>query len=94
MITGQATRNICNALARANLRTCFLYAGLAKSELKAGNQRLAERSFGLARSSHEAILRFMGKLEDERQRNEIRANLIQLEKKLDLLQGQLKPKPV
>jgi hypothetical protein len=94
MITGQATRNICNALVRANLGTCFMYAGLAKSELKAGNHVLAERSFGLARSSHGAILRFMGKLDDERQHNEIRTHLIQLEEKLDLLQGQLRTEPV
>jgi hypothetical protein len=94
MITGQATRNLCNELVRVNLGICFMYAGLAKSELNAGKQRLAERSFGLARSSHEAILRFLGKLEDERLRSEIQTNLIQLEQRLDLLRGHFKPEPV
>jgi len=66
-----------------------MYAGLAKSELNEGKLRLAEQSFGLAKSSHEAILRFVGKLEDEGQRNEIQANLVQLGEKLDVLRGQL-----
>jgi hypothetical protein len=35
--------------------------------------------------------RFLGKVEDEKQRDEIRANLVHLEEKLALLQGQLKP---
>jgi hypothetical protein len=93
MSTRQATRALCNQLIRVNLGTCFLYAGLAKSELQAGQRRLAERSFGLARSSHEAIQRFLGKLEDERQRNEVETHLVRLGEKLDLLQGQLKPEP-
>jgi hypothetical protein len=94
MITGYGTRNLCIELVRANLGTCFVYAGLALSELEAGKRALAVRSFGLARSSHGAILRFLGKLEDERHRNEIRTNLVQLEKKLDLLQRQLQPEAV
>ncbi len=94
MITSQATRTLCNELVRTNVGTCFVYAGLAKSELNAGKRKLAERSFGLACSSHEAILRFLGKVEDERERNEIQGNLVQLGNKLDLLRGQLKPEPV
>jgi hypothetical protein len=65
--------------------------GLRKSELKAGKFRLAEQSLGLARSRYDAMLRFLGKVEDEKQRDEIRANLVHLEEKLALLQGQLKP---
>lgn len=91
MVTGQAPRTLCNDLVRANLGTCFVYAGLAKSELKAGKLKPAERFLGLARSRYEAMLRFLGKVEDETQRNEIRANLVHLEEKLALLQGQLTP---
>lgn len=91
MVTGQATRTLCNELVRANFGTCFVFVELAKSELKAGKFRPAERFLGLARSSHDAMRRFLGKVEDEKQRDEIRANLVHLEEKLALLQGQLKP---
>jgi hypothetical protein len=91
MVTGHASRALCNELVRANLGTCFVYAGLAKTELKAGRVKLAERFLGLARSSHGAMLRFLAKVEDEKQRNEIRANLVHLEEKLAVLYGQLNP---
>ena len=69
MLTGQATRALCNQLVRVNLGTCFLYAGLANTELRAGERRLAERSLALARSSQAAIQRFLYKMDDEPQRN-------------------------
>jgi len=90
-MTSQLSRTVCNEVVRANLGTCFIYMGLAKSELKAGKRALAEQSLGLARSSHAAILRFLGRLEDEGQRSEVQTNLVQLGKNLDLLQGQLEP---
>jgi hypothetical protein len=88
----QAT--LCCELLRANIGTCFMYAGLAKAELDAGKRVLAERSLGLARSSHEAIMRFLGKMEDEHQRNEFFPKLAQLREKLDLLRLQLNPAPI
>jgi hypothetical protein len=89
----QETRAVCYELVRANLRTCFIHAGLAKTEFEAGKRGLAERSLDLARSSHEAMLRFLGRVEDERQRHEVQTKLGQLREKLDLLQRQLNPEP-
>ncbi len=89
----QERRAVCNELVRANLGTCFAHAGLAKSEFEAGKRGPAERSFGLARSSHEAMLRFLGRVEDEGQRHEVQTKLRQLREKLDLLQRQLHPEP-
>jgi hypothetical protein len=90
----QKRRALCYELVRANLGTCFTHAGLAKSQLDAGKRGLAERSFGLARSSHEAMLRFLGRVEDEGQRHEVQTKLGQLREKLDVLQRQLHPEPV
>jgi hypothetical protein len=92
-INDQKRRAVCNELARANLGICFTHAGLAKCEFEAGKRSLAERSFGLARSSHDAMQRFLGQVEDEGQRHEVQAKLHQLREKLDLLQRQLHPEP-
>jgi hypothetical protein len=68
-----------------------MYVELAKSELQAGQRRLAERSFGMARIGAEALKRFLGKLEEKCQRDEVETKLVKLREKLDLLQGQLNP---
>jgi hypothetical protein len=92
MMTSQATRTVC-CLVRANLGTCFIHAGLAKSQFDAGKRGPAERSFELARSSHDAMVRFVEKVEDQAQRDEIQIKLVHLRHKLDFLQWQLNPKP-
>ena len=87
----QERQTVCCEIVRANLGTCFTHAGLAKCEFEAGKRGLAERSFGLARSSHDAMLRFLGRVEDEELRDEVQAKLGQLREKLDVLQRQLRP---
>jgi hypothetical protein len=92
-MTASQTRTVCSALVRANLGTCFIHAGLAKSQFEAGKRGLAERSFQLARSSHDAILRFVNRVEDEGQRHEVQTKLVDLRLKLDFLQWQLNLEP-
>jgi hypothetical protein len=91
MINREGKQTVCCEIARANLGTCFVHAGLAKSQLEAGKRGFAEQSFGLARSGHEAILRFLGRVEDQCQREDVHLKLAQLGEKLDHLQWQLKP---
>jgi hypothetical protein len=76
-------------LAEGNLVTCFVFAGLARTELDSGNQRAAERSFGQARTSHEAVLRFLARDGHEEHRLVFQAELNQIDKKLDDLKGQI-----
>lgn len=93
MSSSEATRTVC-CLLRANLGTCFVHTGLAKIQFEAGKRGLAERSVQMARSSHDSILRFVERVEDERQRNEILTQLVHLRQRLDLLQWQLSPEAV
>jgi hypothetical protein len=76
-------------LIRNNLDTCFVYAALAKHEVDTGKRGLAERAFGCAQCSYEAILRFLDRSENQAQRSEIEDKLIQLGLGLDLLKREL-----
>jgi hypothetical protein len=93
MSTSQAARTVF-CLVQANLGTCFIHAGLAKSQFEAGKRGLAVRSFHLAWSSHDSMLRFVGKVEDELQRNEVQTQLVRLREELDILEWKLNPEPV
>jgi hypothetical protein len=91
MIHREGKKTICCEIVRANLGTCFVHAGFAKSELEAGRRGMAESSFGLARSGYDAMLRFLGRVEDQCQREEVHLKLVQLGEKLEFLQWKLKP---
>lgn len=72
-----------------NLDTCFVYAALAKHEVEAGMRGRAERAFGYAQCSYEAILRFLNSNENQEQRSEVENKLIQLGQRLDFLRREL-----
>jgi hypothetical protein len=91
MIHREGKQTVCCEIVRANLGTCFVHVGLAKSQLEAGKRGTAESSFGLARSGYDAMLRFLGRVEDQCQREEVHLKLVQLGEKLDFLQWKLKP---
>lgn len=91
MIHREGKQTVCCEIVRANLGTCFVHVGLAKSQLEAGKRGTAESSFGLARSGYDAMLRFLGRVEDQCQREEVNLKLMQLGEKLDFLQWQLRP---
>jgi hypothetical protein len=86
---------ICRELIRNNLDTCFMFAGLAKHEMEAGKRGPAERAFGCAQCSYEAILRFLNTVENEEQRSEVQPKVLQLREGLELLTRELnKPEAV
>ena len=86
---------ICRELIRNNLDTCFMFSGLAKHEIEAGKRGPAERAFGCAQCSYEAILRFLNTVENEEQRNEVQTKVLQLREGLDFLTRELnKPEAV
>jgi hypothetical protein len=86
---------ICRDLIRNNLDTCFMFAGLAKHEIEAGKRGPAERAFGYAQCSYEAILRFLDTVGNEEQRSEIQPKVIQLREGLEFLTRELnKPEAV
>jgi hypothetical protein len=80
---------ICRDLMRNNLDTCFMFAGLAKHEFEAGKRGPAERAFGCAQCSYEAILRFLNTVENEEQRSEVQTKVLQLREGLDFLTREL-----
>jgi hypothetical protein len=82
-------KRIRRELIRNNLDTCFMFAGLAKHEIEAGKRGPAERAFGCAQCSYEAILRFLKNVENEEQRSEVQTKVLQLREGLDLLTREL-----
>jgi hypothetical protein len=80
---------IRRGLIRNNLDTCFIFAGLAKHEIEAGKRGPAERAFGCAQCSYEAILRFLNIVGDEEQRREVQTKVLQLREGLDFLTREL-----
>lgn len=87
-ISGQQ-RDFCRNLARTHLDTGFIFAGLAKCELETGMRGEAERSFGRARRSFEAILRLLNKVENDLQRSEVQTKVDRLGEELDFLKRAL-----
>jgi hypothetical protein len=83
------SRQIRRHLIHNNLDTCFVYAALAKHEVEAGMRGRAERAFGCAKCSYEAILRFLNTIDHQEQRSEVQNKLIQLGQGLDFLKREL-----
>jgi hypothetical protein len=82
-----AQRNFCRDLAQTNLASCFIFAELAKRELETGMRGEAERSFGRAQWSYEAILRLLDRVENER--SEVQKRVESLGEELDFLRQEL-----
>jgi hypothetical protein len=76
-------------LIRSNLDTCFVFAALAKKDVEAGMRGPAERAFGSAQCSYDAILRFLDTVENEEQQGEVRMKLTQLRERLEFLRREL-----
>jgi hypothetical protein len=76
-------------LMRNNLDTCFVFSALAKHKIETGMRRSAERAFGYAECSYEAILRFVNSVGNGQQRSEVERKLIQLREELESLRRDL-----
>jgi hypothetical protein len=85
----QSSSQIRSGFIRNNLDTCFVFAALAKHEVEAGMRGPAERAFGCAQCSYEAIVRFLNMVEDQEQRKEVQNKLIQLGEGLEFLRREL-----
>jgi hypothetical protein len=79
--------NFCRGLAQTNLDACFIFAELAKRELQTGRRGQAERSFGRAKSSYEATLQLLNRVENAK--NEVQKKIVCLGEKLDFLRQEL-----
>lgn len=63
----------------------FIFAALAKGEFKIGMRGQAERSFGRAQCSYQAIVRLLHKVENEQRRSDVQTKTDQLGGELNLL---------
>lgn len=72
------------------LAACFDTVKRAVTALAAGNLQQAEREAAKAEEGYQAIVRFLAKIADDNQRQEVEQRWEQLRSELDALQAQLK----
>lgn len=81
---------VCRELVRSNLGMGFVLVGLARAALQAGKREAVERAGASARGIHDNLLRFLGRIENDVQRNQLEVEVAPLGEKLDSLDGELK----
>ena len=75
---------------QTDLALCSTFVGLVKTELDLGAEEAAERVYNKAEQGHATIERFLPRVEDITQRQEIGHKLIDLRSRLDALKTRLK----
>ena len=86
----QAEQNRLNFLL-TDLALCFTFADLVRTELGLGDREAAQRVLAKAEDGYATIARFLPKVEDAEQQEEIKRKLNDLRTTLDGIQHELQP---